>query len=265
MNFKNKISKQTYSCLFIRFLEQHKYCEIRLKDLIYGEQFASLAFNFHFITIQMYTYCPQLQYPKNGWISLDKEIDAHDTCLGTYDFTYKSFLSMIKLVKKKIVYDLRCLKRFENDLTNSCNTINFIENIALTNELLFKRVALRQVKRLFNQRKLMCNFKIANQPSLLKNLEDAWQVIVRHLKLFKWSGGQILNQQLDTLIQLDVRESQVKEEEDCCVAQQTNITNDICVNFQTSIVSTSTIQKQEEENNWYFFDIADLPNELDGK
>lgn len=178
-----KIKKTQINVVFIRFLPFNCCIEIKLKNNIYNEQFSSLAFYFHFLTIQLYSFNNTLSWPNDGWITLDK-VNENDTILMNLELNFSTLQDVCKFIKKKVSYDLRCLKNFENELYKNRAMLKFIEDVANTDNNLFKRVQLRQLKRVFNQRLALCEFKTKNQPSKFKNLSDIWEFIKTTLK--KW-------------------------------------------------------------------------------
>lgn len=179
-----KVCKTKFNKIYIRFLGFFECIEINLKTDIYNEQFSSLSFFLHFISTQQFSHNNNLSFPKDGWITLDKIFD-HDVIIKSFCFNYSQFQDFCKFIKKKISYDLRCLKKFEQDLFKNQATIKFIEDIATSDLVLFKRVQLRQLKRVFNQSIALCEFKTKNQPSKFYNLRDVWQFILESIE--KWA------------------------------------------------------------------------------
>ena len=200
-----KKSKEQLFSVFIRFLNKNKYIKINFTSFIYSEQFAALSFHYHFLNIFVFQTCLDVVFETSGWILLDKMCDKDEEKCGEYTFDYKIFLSLTKNFKKKVSYDLRNLKRFEQDRLNCEMTNGFIEQVVATNESVFRRTALRQIKRIFNQRKLMCAFKIQTQPSRLNSVADVWLFLEKYLE------------QLYARFRRDDNDAQVREQQESLV------------------------------------------------
>lgn len=200
-----KINKKTFNVVFIRFLSFNKYIKINLTSKIFNEQFSNLSFFLHFISTQQYSLCSNLSYPANGWITLDKEITDSEIQVGEFEYQYSGLLDFFKYCKKKVSYDLRCLKKVESDFKINNAVVKFIEDIACSDEDLFKRVQLRQLKRVFNQRKINCQFKLSNQPAIFHNLNDVFDFILKKIEIFSLPAQNDIDSinLLDELLYLD--------------------------------------------------------------
>lgn len=179
-----RISKSLINVVYIRFVPNKCCIKINLINNIYNEQFSQLSFFPHFISLNCYSSLSGLSWPNNGWILLDKVIDSNELVLDEYKIAYTQLIDFFKYIKKKISYDFRCLKTFEAGVFHNKSMTEFIENVASSDNMLFKRTQLRQLKRVYNQRLALCEFKSQNQPSKFKNLSDTWQFILDNLN--KW-------------------------------------------------------------------------------
>lgn len=171
-------ARASFQRVYIRFLTRGKAIAINLSDTIYNEQFGSLSFFLHFLSVQQYATVPSLSFPADGWITLDKELDSSDVIEHTFDFGFSSFQDFLKFVKRRVSYDIRCLKRFESDLARNKGTVTFIEDIARSWPDLFKRTQLRQLKRIYNQRIALAEFKTKTEPSRFHSLNNIWEYLV---------------------------------------------------------------------------------------
>lgn len=171
-----KIKKNIINVVYLRFVPYNSCIKINLINNIYNEQYSQLSFFPHFISLNCYSSLNNLSWPKDGWIILDK-ISENDVVIDEYKVSITQLQDILKFIKKKISYDFRCLKNFEAGVYHNKAMTEFIENVAITDNLLFKRTQLRQLKRVYNQRLALCEFKSVNQPSKFKNTTDAWNYI----------------------------------------------------------------------------------------
>lgn len=170
-------ARSKYNIIFIRFLTLNKAIKIELTDTIFNEQFGSLSFFLHFISVQQYSTNTDLVFPGDGWITLDKEMSDNEELVASWKFTFVEFQDFLKFVKRRISYDIRCLKKFEVELVTNKATVTFIEDIARSWPDLFKRTQLRQLKRIYNQRIALAEFKTKTEPSKFHSLINVWEFI----------------------------------------------------------------------------------------
>lgn len=168
--------KTSFNVVYLRFVPFNFSIKINLSNNIYNEQFGLLCFYPHFISLTVFSSLNTLSWPKDGWILFDK-VCEQDVILYEYDLSFTELQDVLKFLKKKISYDFRCLKSFELGVFHNKSMTTFIEDVATSDNLLFKRTQLRQLKRVYNQRLALCQFKATNQPSKFKNLFDVWDYI----------------------------------------------------------------------------------------
>lgn len=172
--------------LFIKLIYKNRAIQLNLIEPICLEQFSSLSYYLHFISTQIFIYCENCHFPNEGWISLDKELENY-ALEDVFLINFSNILSIFKKIKKEVSFDLRCLKKFQKEILSCTSIVSFIEEVALSNEDLFKRVCLRQLKRIYNQKKFIVEGKLRHQPSKINNLLDVWNLI--NFTFNEWSGG----------------------------------------------------------------------------
>jgi len=192
MNASKKILINT---VYVRCLHFNKCIKINLTNSIFLEQFASLSFPFHAISTQVYFASNmKLGYPEDGWITLDRQRD-NDEEIFEISIPFRNLQNVLKSLKRNIFFDLKCLKRYECDITNSSSVVKFIEQIALSDDKLFKRVNLRQLKRIFNQKIIVSESKLKTHRSKINNICECFTYICNIFKNSKWFGGLILKEE----------------------------------------------------------------------
>lgn len=177
-----KTIKTSFNVVYLRFVPFNYSIKIILTTNIYNEQFSLLCFYPHFISLSVFSSINSMSWPKDGWIMFDKICEPQDVILFSVQLSWTSLQDVMKFLKKKISYDVRCLKNFEAGVFHNKAMTNFIEQVAQSNNLLFKRTQLRQLKRVYNQRLALCQFKSVNQPSKFKNLANVWEFIQETFK-----------------------------------------------------------------------------------
>lgn len=186
-----KPTRASYTTVYIRFLTMNRVIVVNLKDTIFNEQFGTLSFFLHFLSVQQYATSPNLTFPASGWITLDKQMGIADTVERTFNFGYIEFQDFLKFIKRRVSYDIRCLKKFESELKKNRDTITFIEDIVQTMPELFKRTQLRQLKRIYNQRIALADFKCKTEPSKFHSLENIWEYLVTVAD--QWAARTVTN------------------------------------------------------------------------
>lgn len=190
---EKKLKKEIIDVVYLKFFGFNKVIKINLIDQIHNEQYSRLCFYVHFCTLFLYGSNCNLEFPRAGWVLLDKQLCSTDFVEMEYSISYKSLLEFLKFIKKKVSFDVRCLKRFEQNYIKLENTLKFIEEIASTDEM-FKRTQLRQIKRIYNQQLYICKFNLQHQPSMFNSLLDLFNFF--KTTLVKWDG-QLIEKTID--------------------------------------------------------------------